>query len=62
MLKSVHLEEVRNARRQVLYYKEYARLHPNEMLFVSVDRMEQSKTCYPNTYRFVFYFLMTLRI
>jgi hypothetical protein len=53
MLKSVHLEDVRNARRQVIYFKEYANAHPDEVLFVSVDRMEQSKTCAPKTYRFI---------
>lgn len=49
--KSAHLEEVRNARRQVLYWKEYAEKNPTEVLFWSVDRMDQMKTSMPHEYR-----------
>ena len=54
MLKSLHLENVRNARRQVLYWKTYAEKYPNKVLFWSVDRMDQLKTVIPKEYRFLY--------
>ena len=54
MLKSLHLENVRNARRQVMYWKTYAEEYPDQVLFWSVDRMDQLKTVIPKEYRFVF--------
>ena len=53
LLKSVHLEDVRNSRRIVLYWQLYAVHNLKKVLFLSVDRMDQMKTMLPSTYRMV---------
>jgi hypothetical protein len=50
--KSFHLENIRNARKTVLFWKEFAEKNPDKVLFVSVDRMDQLKTMMPNWFRF----------
>lgn len=49
----MHLENVRNARRTAIYWKTYAQKYPDEILFWSVDRMDQIKTVIPKDYRYI---------
>ena len=52
--KSAHIEHVRNCRREVTLWHAFAKLHPDEAVFMMMDGMDQNKTAIPKQGRYVY--------